>query len=245
MVSSAVSRAGPVSRQAVVAANLPAHRRGCPAEARRNGAQGHAGGQSTGDLLPLDQVQRPRPTPPRSWPRPTARQLQGPDGAGEAAERRRHRGCRFASSEPVPDLSPFCFGEPSSSSHDTSRGQRSSLLARGVASTDGLQARITTRNRADRSRRGDSNSRPAVYETAALPLSYVGAKGAGTRRARPSEPLSQLREDPRPPALRRLAAMTEEALARFAGEHPLSVALDDEGDPPATRCSASTEARSG
>ncbi|MGA9112971.1 MAG: dihydrofolate reductase family protein [Candidatus Dormiibacterota bacterium] len=26
--------------------------------------------------------------------------------------------------------------------------------------------------------------------------------------------------------------MTEEALARFAGEHPLSVALDDEGDPP-------------
>ena len=141
MVSSAVSRAGPVSRQAVVAANLPAHRRGCPAEARRNGAQGHAGGQSTGDLLPLDQVQRPRPTPPRSWPRPTARQLQGPDGAGEAAERRRHRGCRFASSEPVPDLSPFCFGEPSSSSHDTSRGQRSSLLARGVASTDGLQDR--------------------------------------------------------------------------------------------------------
>ena len=27
------------------------------------------------------------------------------------------------------------------------------------------------------SRRGDSNSRPAVYETAALPLSYVGEDG--------------------------------------------------------------------
>jgi len=30
------------------------------------------------------------------------------------------------------------------------------------------------------SRRGDSNSRPAVYETAALPLSYVGGDGEFT-----------------------------------------------------------------
>jgi hypothetical protein len=32
------------------------------------------------------------------------------------------------------------------------------------------------------SRRGDSNSRPAVYETAALPLSYVGKAGRGYQR---------------------------------------------------------------
>jgi hypothetical protein len=33
-----------------------------------------------------------------------------------------------------------------------------------------------------RSRRGDSNSRPAVYETAALPLSYVGGEGEFSNR---------------------------------------------------------------
>jgi riboflavin biosynthesis pyrimidine reductase len=56
--------------------------------------------------------------------------------------------------------------------------------------------------------------------------------GTGTRPARPGEPLSQLREDSRPPAHRRLAPVTEDTLARFAGEHPLGVAFDDEGAPP-------------
>ncbi len=36
-----------------------------------------------------------------------------------------------------------------------------------------------------RSRRGDSNSRPAVYETAALPLSYVGGGGEFTNQSNP------------------------------------------------------------
>jgi hypothetical protein len=33
------------------------------------------------------------------------------------------------------------------------------------------------------SRRGDSNSRPTVYETVALPLSYVGTKDEGSKRS--------------------------------------------------------------
>lgn len=39
-----------------------------------------------------------------------------------------------------------------------------------------------------RSRRGDSNSRPAVYETAALPLSYVGSRPRSLPAGQPVRP---------------------------------------------------------
>ena len=81
---------------------------------------------------------------------------------------------------------------PWSSRHLTNVSQRSGSV---------LQRRINRRNTSQNSRRGDSNSRPAVYETAALPLSYVGVSRGFRASAARRTPVAP-RDSSRGPRLR-------------------------------------------
>jgi hypothetical protein len=57
-------------------------------------------------------------------------------------------------------------------------------------SAEALQRRVNRTFTVSPSRRGDSNSRPAVYETAALPLSYVGGASSLPRPPTSSAPVA-------------------------------------------------------